>query len=75
VDPGLEIKGYALLYNPTAEELQRKIRLPLYYTGLTETASVQIGDGESIAYPLSRDFCVEIEVKIPAHGYLPVLIK
>jgi hypothetical protein len=75
VDPFLEIKGYALLYNPTGEVLQRKIRLPLYYTGLSETASIRIGEGESADYSLSRDYSVEIEVKIPANGYLPIVIK
>jgi len=74
-DPKLEIKGYALLYNPTGEELQRSIQLPLYYTGLTKTAQIQIGEDQSKELELSRDFSVEIEVSIPAHGYLPILIK
>jgi len=75
VDPRLEIKGLAVLYNPTGEELQRKIRLPLYYTGLGETASISIGMGDSEDYKLSRDYSVEIEVKIPAKGYVPIVVK
>ncbi|MEA3462684.1 MAG: hypothetical protein U9R49_12435, partial [Bacteroidota bacterium] len=75
VDPNLEIKGYALLYNPTGEEMQRTIQLPLYYTGLKESAMIQKGDGESAAYTLSRDYSAEIEVRIPAHGYLPIIVK
>jgi hypothetical protein len=75
VDPQLEIKGYALLYNPTGEELERTIRLPLYYTGLKEKAQIQIGDSQAKEYSLARDYSTEIEVVIPAHGYLPVIIK
>jgi len=75
VDPKLEIKGYALLYNPTEEELIRHIRLPLYYTGLSEGANIQIGTDQSRDYSLSRDYSVEIKVSIPANGYLPIIIK
>ncbi len=75
VDPKLEMKGYALLYNPTGEDLERRISLPLYYTGLTNTAQIQIGETLAKELELSRDYSVEIQVNIPAHGYLPILIK
>ena len=75
VDPQLDIKGYALLYNPTGEVLERTIRLPLYYTGLTNTAQVQIGDRTATELELERDFSVEIQVHIPAHGYQNILIR
>jgi hypothetical protein len=75
VDPQLEIKGYALLYNPTGEDMERTIRLPLYYTGLADTAQVQIGDGAATELALSRDFSVEVQVRIPAHGYQNILIR
>jgi hypothetical protein len=75
VDPKLEIKGYALLYNPTGEDLESSIRLPLYYTGLADTAHIQIRDGEAKELELARDFSVEIQVRIPAHGYQHILIK
>ncbi len=75
VDPHLEIKGYALLNNPTGEEMSRSIQLPLYYTGLTQNASIQLGDKETRNYILARDYSVEIEVTIPANGYLPIIIK
>jgi hypothetical protein len=35
-DPSLEIKGFAMLYNPTEQSIKRTIHLPLYYTGLTK---------------------------------------
>jgi hypothetical protein len=54
VDPHLEIKAYALLCNPTDKVLERKIRLPLYYAGLTEKAHIQIGEGQAKDMELSR---------------------
>jgi len=75
VDPKLEIKGYALLYNPTGEAVERTISLPLYYTGLTKTANIQIGEDETQKLELSRDYKVKVKVSIPAHGYIPIIIK
>ncbi len=75
VDPKLDIKGYALLYNPTGAELERTISLPLYYTGLTTTALIQVGKDQAMEHKLSRDYCTEVRVSIPAHGYLPIIIK
>ncbi len=75
VDPNLETKGYALLYNPSGEEIKRTISLPLYYTGLSESASISIGEEPPSSYTLSREYEVEIEVSIPANGSIPILIK
>jgi len=75
VDPQLEIKGYAILYNPTGKEIKRNISLPLYYSGLSENANISIGDGPFTEYSISRDYSVEVDVNIPAHGSLPIIIK
>ena len=75
VDPRLEIKGYALLYNPTGVAVERTISLPLYYTGLTKTALIQVGEDQEQELELSRDYSVEVQVSIPAHGYIPIIIK
>jgi hypothetical protein len=75
VDPQLEIKGYVMLYNPTAKEIDRSISLPLYYTGLEESASITIGEREAADYSISRDYSVVVDVTIPANGSVPILIK
>jgi len=75
VDPLLEIKGYALLYNPTDKVLERSIRLPLYYTGLSKTAQIQIGEDPAKDMELARDYSVKVQVSIPARGYQHILIK
>jgi hypothetical protein len=75
VDPKLEIKGYAILYNPTGKEINRNISLPLYYSGLSKNANISIGDGPFTEYSISRDYSVEVDVNIPARGSLPIIIK
>ncbi|MDR2980838.1 MAG: hypothetical protein LBV12_01175, partial [Puniceicoccales bacterium] len=44
VNPQLKICGLAMFYNPLEQEITRTIKLPLYYTGLTNTANVSIGE-------------------------------
>lgn len=75
VNPNLAEKGFALLYNPLKENILRKIKLPLYYTGLTDKAQIRIQENEAKIYTLSRDYSVEIEVTIPAEGYIFVVIR
>jgi hypothetical protein len=75
VDPQLKIRGYALLYNPTGEEIRRNISLPLYYTGLSESANISIADEPSAEYLISRDYCVQVDVAIPANGSISIIIK
>ena len=75
VDPQQEIKGYAMIYNPTGDPITRRITLPLYYTGLEEKATVYINDDPPADYTLNRKHEIEVEVTIPSHGYIPIRIK
>ena len=68
VNPQLPERGLAVFYNPLAEAIERHIRLPLYYTGLTDRALVHREDGSSEEIKLARDYSADIVVKIPAHG-------
>ncbi len=34
-----------MIYNPLNEPIERRIRLPLYYTGLTDRAAIRREDG------------------------------
>ncbi|MCK5066940.1 MAG: hypothetical protein KAR16_05860 [Bacteroidales bacterium] len=74
-DPSLKTKGFAMLYNPTDKPISRKLALPLYYCGLSETAQVSVDEGEFSSYTLNRDYEIELEVSIPAHGSRRVVIK
>ena len=75
VNPQGKEKGFALFFNPTDEAITRKIDLPLYYTGLTETARIREQEGSSVEYRLGRDYSVQVEVTIPGNGYTWYVIE
>ncbi len=68
VNPTLETKGMLCVYNPRLTAVTRTLRVPLYYTGLTETAKISDADSEPTEYRLSRNYEVEMQVTIPAQG-------
>ncbi|MCQ2149270.1 MAG: NPCBM/NEW2 domain-containing protein [Bacteroidales bacterium] len=69
VNPGLEEKGFIMVFNPTDEEITRTITIPLYYTGLTDKALVSEKDDKAKSFKLERDYTVRLTVSIPANGY------
>lgn len=75
VSPTEKECGLAMFYNPTSEVMKRRIKLPLYYTGLTETASIREQEGTPASYRLGRDYTVELDVTIPANGYTWYVIE
>ena len=68
VNPTLKQKGFLMVFNPTNEPITRKIKVPLYYTGLTTKASVKEKDGPAKVLSLNRNYEVELTVSIPANG-------
>jgi hypothetical protein len=68
VNPALPERGLALFYNPLQEPIQRRIRLPLYYTGLEEEALIHREDRTSQRIKLARDYSAEVSLTIPARG-------
>jgi hypothetical protein len=68
VNPQGREKALAFLYNPLPEEIEREVRLPLYYAGLTDKAQMSIGDGTLQTITLDRDYTVTVRLKIPAQG-------
>ena len=83
VNPNLKPKGLAMLYNPLKERILRKIKLPLYYTGLTDVTRVRTGSSKGFSseeteprtYILNRFFEIEVEVEIPANGWVWVVME
>ncbi len=68
VNPELAEEGLAVFYNPLDQAIVRTIRLPVYYTGLTDSAAVSVEGGPSHAYAIDRDYTLTIEIRIPANG-------
>lgn len=69
VNPRLRQKGFLSVYNPLDTAIEREIRVPLYYTGLTDTARVKEQNGEGVTYRLERDYSLTLHIRIPAKGY------
>lgn len=75
VNPALKQKGLVMLYNPLKEPITRKIKLPLYYTGLTKEANIRTQEGKATKYMLDRNYNVELTIAIPAEGYTWLVVE
>jgi hypothetical protein len=75
VNPSLATKGLVMVYNPLKEAITRKIKLPLYYTGLTKEAKVRTENGKTATYQLNRDYSIELTVQLPSEGYTWLVVE
>ena len=75
VNPDGKIKGLVMLYNPLMEIFHKRIKIPLYYTGLTKTANIRQKEGESKRYLIDSQSNVIYDVDIPANGYTWLVIE
>jgi hypothetical protein len=75
VNPRLKEKGLAMVYNPLERPVKRVLKLPLYYTGLTDTATVRREGGEAVKYTLDRDYSVEVPIEAPAAGVTWIVVE
>jgi len=51
-------KGFALVFNPTTAPLNQSIAFPLYYTGLTDTATFSREGAAPTVFSIARDYTV-----------------
>ena len=70
VNPSLPTCGLAVLYNPLKEPIQRRVSIPLYYTGLSKEAMVSIQGGKATRVVLDRKENAAIDITIPAQGMI-----
>ena len=75
VNPRLEEKALAMVYNPTSREIATELKLPLYYTGLMDTARIREQEGEPKTYTLDREYNVLVPVSVPAKGITWYVVK
>ncbi|MDN5202212.1 hypothetical protein QQ008_12580 [Fulvivirgaceae bacterium BMA10] len=69
VNPKLKEKGMLLVFNPTDNLITKKIKVPLYYSGLTKEAKIREQEGKLLTYQLNREYEVEIEVTVRPNWY------
>jgi hypothetical protein len=63
-------KGLLFAFNPTTVAITANLSIPLYYTGLEETAAVTRGNSSPpIVQPLRRDYSIVVQMVIPASSY------
>jgi len=75
VSTHLKDRAFVLLFNPTGEAIRRRIRLPLYYTGLRDQALVRLKDSQELMVRPAHDRSIELNVTIPAQGYTWYVIR
>ena len=69
VNPQSKTKGLVMLYNPLKEKIHRNIRLPVYYTGLSNMASIREKEGPVRKYTINRDYEVQLNVTLDPESY------
>ena len=67
--------GLAMLYNPTQREQEITLKLPLYYTGLSETVNIRENEGEPKQYKIDRNYNVEIPIRMEAKSVSYLVIE
>ena len=56
--------GLVMLYNPTHTGQRITLKLPIYYTGLSEIAKIREKEGEFKRYKIDQNYNVEIPIKM-----------
>ena len=75
VNPSLETKGMAVIYNPLDGPLKGDVVLPLYYTGLKDRAKISLDDGPERPRRLDRESKLTLTVEVPAKSCVWVTIR
>jgi hypothetical protein len=75
VNPALREKALAVVFNPSDQAVTRTVKLPLYYSGLTNTARIRERDGAPKAYTLDREYAVSVPLQIPPRGLTCLVIE
>ena len=75
VNPNGKQRGLAMIYNPLDEAVERNVRLPLYYTGLTGRARIRQENGKTSKFKIDRDYNAFVPVRIPARSRTWLVIE
>lgn len=73
-NPGGAEKGLVMIYNPSEQSFSGEIRMPVYYTGVHETANLINSAGVKSKALVSRDYNIIMNITVPAGGFKWVVI-
>ena len=72
VNPAIESRGFAMIYNPTDDAITRTIKIPLRYAGLSAKATVRVNQGEPKEIALDRHEQATMRLEIPARNAIGI---
>jgi len=75
VNAQLRQKGLAMVYNPLGQRVERELKLPLYYTGLSKTARISEQGDRVKKYRLDRRYDVTVPVSVAPRGVTWILVE
>ena len=75
VNPHNREKGMLLVFNPLDTEASKTIDLPLYYTGLSDTARIRPEEGPAQTHKLDRQYKVKFPVTLPPGAFTWFIIE
>jgi hypothetical protein len=75
VNPLIKEKGFLMLYNPLKKKIDRMIKVPLYYTGLSSVAVLTEKGGAKKKYTLNRDYMIVLNFSIEPESYTWFVIE
>jgi hypothetical protein len=55
--------------------MKKELVLPLYYTGLSDSAQIRLEEGKSQTFKLGRNYEAKVTVDIPAGGYTWLVVE
>jgi hypothetical protein len=61
----LQTCGLLMVFNPTSYEISQYLTVPMYYTGITETALVSHENATAVKYSLTRNYDIFLPVTLP----------
>jgi hypothetical protein len=68
-------RGMLLVWNQTPDPETTTLKVPLYYTGLTESVSVSVEGAKPGKHTLARDFSIELSISLAPMSFTWVLIR
>ena len=76
VNPELKEKGLLLLFNPLKRKVTRKIKLPMYYTGLKKSVKVYERNSKtSKTYQIDRAYNVMLPIEVAPESFTWYFLK